>query len=231
MLSVMTINLLTPQILNEDILYSVLTTLYNVSLNSEISLRFRIVVTKQLLKQFITKNSPFLRFIAKFSFSCLHRILSRSELNQLTLDQVEVDMLARCLNRVDKFFGGFECLLMTLSKLACFPKNWPLFANGGVVRILMSLSLRENGSTQIYAVRTLLNMIPEPVIVESHSQMVTTTSPNKTCEKPLTSPATKIMVGSPDFMEFVRTHESAAACGDLFRGIELLTKPLENPGV
>ena len=206
-----------------------LTSLYNVALNPKCSLQFRIVITKQLLKQFISTSALSLRFIAKFSFSCFHRILSTSEVKQLALDNIEVDMLARCLNGVDNFFGGFECLLLTVSNLASFPNNWVLFTNGGVVQILMTLALSESGPTQIYAVRALLNMIPEPLIAEPHIQTVASCSKSMYM-KPLTNPATMIFTKSPTFMEFVRTYESAGVCGDLLLGIKLLTIALEKPG-
>ena len=217
------------QVLNEDILYSALTVLYNVSLNSELSLRFRIVMTKQLLKQFFTKSSPSLKFIAKFSFSCLHRILSRSELRQLALDKVEVNMLARCLNGIDNFFGGYENLLLTLTKLAHFPENWTLFVNGGIVHALMSLALTESGHTKVLSVRALLNMIPEASIPESHSQKEAPLSKSR-YEKSPTNQVTKIITGSPAFMEFVMTYEAAGICKDLCLGIKLLTTPLQNTG-
>ena len=218
------------QVLTEEILYSVLTTLYNVTLNSEYSLRFRIVIAKQLLKQFFTSGQA-LKFIAKFSFSCLHRILSRSELRQLVLDKVEVDMLARCLARVDNFFGGYENLLLTLSKLAHFPDNWTLFTSGGVVQILMSVALTGSENKKVLSLRTLLNMIPEPLIPESSGQ--------KGSQKEAfllksihTNQTTKMMTESPTFMELVKSHQSQAtgSCRDLCHGIKVLTTPLENPG-
>lgn len=208
------------QVLNEDVLYSVLTALYNVTLNSDYSLRFRIVIAKQLLKQFFT-SSQSLKFIAKFSFSCLHKILSRSELKQLALNGVEVAMLARCLTGVDNFFGGYENLLLTLSKLAHFPENWILFASGGIVHNLMSLALMGNEHTKMISLRTLLNMIPEPSIPD----------PNKALLKSIyTNQVTQIISESPPFMELVNSYQSTENCKDLCHGIKVLTTPLENPG-
>ena len=216
------------QVLNEDVIYSILTTLYNTTLNSELSLRFRIVVTKKLLEHFIASSSSALRFMSKFNLSCMHKILSRSELEQLVLDTFEVDMLGRCLRRVDNFFGGYECLLLTLSKLAHFPKNWTLFVDAGIVHTLISLALTETGCTKVYTIRTLLNMIPEPVITDSdHSQKVSA----RKYGEPLTNQVTRIIQESLTFMEFVRTFNSAGVCRDLCLGIQLLTSPIENPGL
>lgn len=204
-----------------------LTVLYNVTLNAQLALRFRIVITKQLLNQFITASSTALRFMAKFSFSCLHKLLSRSEMEKLALESTEVDMLARCLNRIDNFFGGFENLLLTLMNLACFPKNRAVFVNGGIVHILMSLAQTETGHTQMYALRTLMNMIPETSVAEVHN--IKTSKSGKT--KTITSKTTKIITESSAFMKFVRNFEPAGVNRDICQGIALLTMPLENPGL
>lgn len=173
----------------------------------------------------MASRNPALSIIAKFCFSCFHGVLSRSEMNQLTLDKSEVDMLKKCLKGVDKFFGGFEHLLLTISKLTSFPNNWKLFTEEGFVQVLMSLALTRSGFTQIYAVKALLNMIPEPLIVESRNQSVA-----PIYKKPQTNEATMMITESPTFMEFLRTHELAGVSGDLLHGIKLLTQPLENPG-
>lgn len=149
-------------------------------------------------------------------------------MKQLKLDRFEVDMLARCLNGVDKFFGGYDHLLLTVSKLTSFPNLWRLFAEGGFVQILISLALTKSGCTQVYAVKALLNMIPEAVIDESHNETVTKSA----CVKPLTNQATVIVTSSLKLMEFVKSYPSTVTgvCSDLLQGIKLLTQPLDNPG-
>ena len=167
--------------------------------------------------------------MAKFSFGCFHKIVSRSEMKQLTLNQFEVDMLTRCLNGVDKFFGGYEHLLLTVSKLAKFANNWKSFAEAGFVQILMSLVISEKGCIQIYAAQALLNMIPEPVVAELLDKAVKLKS-KCICHKPLTNQATVMVTSSTTFMDFVKFYKSTGVCGDILHGIKVLTQPLENPG-
>lgn len=138
-------------------------------------------------------------------------------------------MLARCLARVDNFFGGYENLLMTISKLAHFPENWTLFTSGCVVQILMSVALTGSEHEKVLSLKTLLNMIPEPLIPESSGKKGNQKEA-LSLKSVYTNQTTKIMTESPSFMELVKSCQPSGSCRDLCHGIKVLTTPLENPG-
>ena len=214
--------------MTQDILYTAVTSLYNVVLDPNLAVRFRIVVTKKLLKPFLSTPDVGMRCITKFSLSCMHRLHSRSELNQIKLDLVEVSMLARCLNGVDTFFGGEDNLLLTIENLARIPSTWQLFVNAGVVHTLASLILSEEGFTRKHALKALLNMIPEPEIAESDAKGK---DANKRVRKqPLTSPASNVFTRMSSLVEFIKGQAADSNCYEICKAIQLLTSSPENPG-
>ena len=169
-----------------------------------------------------------MRCITKFSLSCMHRLQSRSELSQISLDSVEVSMLARCLNGVDTFIGGQDNLLLTIENLARIPSTWQLFVNAGVVHTLASLVLSEEGFTRKHALKALLNMIPEPNIAEGNAQGKDV---NKQVPKlPLTSPASSVFTRMSPLVEFINGQAGDSDCYEICKAIQLLTSSPENPG-
>jgi len=158
----------------------------------------------------------------------MHKLHSRSELNQIKLDSVEVSMLARCLNGVDTFFGGKDNLLLTIENLARIPSTWQLFVNAGVVHTLASLILSEEGFTRKHALKALLNMIPEPEIAESDAKGK---GVNKQVRnQPLTSPASNVFTRMSSLVDFIKGQAGDSNCYEICKAIQLLTSSLENPG-
>ena len=214
--------------MTQDILYTAVTSLYNVVLDPNLAVRFQIVVTKKLLKPFLSTPDVGMRYITKFSLSCMHRLHSRSELNQIKLDLVEVSMLARCLNGVDTFFGGEDNLLLTIENLARIPSTWQLFVNAGVVHTLASLILSEEGFTRKHALKALLNMIPEPEIAEGGVQGKD--ADKRIRKQPLTSPASNVFTRMSSLVEFIKGQAGDSICHEICKAIQLLTSSPENPG-
>lgn len=191
-------------------------------LNANLAMRFQIIVTKKLLEPLLSTPDVGKRCILKFSLSCMHKLHSRSELNQFALDSIEVDMLARYIKGVDSFSGGQDNLLLTIENLAHIPNNWQLFANAGIVHSLASLVLSEGGFTRKHALKSLLNMIPEPQIVDTEERDL-----KKQAQiLPFTSPASIVFMEMSALVDFIRSETKCEIC----QGIHLLTSPLENPG-
>ena len=214
--------------MTQDTLYTAVISLYNVVLDPSLAMRFRIVLTKKLLKPFLSTPDVGMRCITKFSLSCMHRLQSRSELSQISLDSVEVNMLARCLNAVDTFFGGQDNLLLTIENLARIPSTWQLFVNAGIVHTLASLVLSEEGFTRKHALKALLNMIPEPNIAEGDAQGK---DANKQFPKlPLTSPASNLFTRMSPLVEFINEQAGDSDYYEICKAIQLLTSSPENPG-
>lgn len=199
------------QIISDEIVHSVLTTLYNIVLDPDLAKRFRIAVTKKLLNYFATKSDVKIGCLAKFSWSCMHMLLSKSEMNQVCLRSVEADMLARCLKRSDPFWGGFDNLIRTVENLARIPKHWQVFLDTGIVGVLKELAL-ENGLATNGALRALLNMIPEPDVTDTQQQ--------KPELMPPTNSVTALLTSDLAFMELVRTSEEC-----ICKGLVLLLCP------
>ena len=205
----------------DDIVYSVLTALYNVFLDPELAKRFRIAKTQKLLNYFIVKEDIGIRCLAQFCTSCMYMLLSRSELSQVSLPSVETDMLARCLNGVDPFFGGRENLIVTIGNLARNPKNWQVFVTAGIASTLKALAL-DRTSALNKILRALLNMIPEFEIFDVHGNKQPTTV------LPLTNQVTALLTADVGFMELIRnSHE------EICKGLVLLLCPpdLKKSGV
>ena len=179
------------QIITTEIIYSTLSALYNVLLNSELAKRFRIAITQRLFNYFLTKDDMGIRCLTKFSVSCMHMILSRSEFNKVCLIPVEGDMLARCLNGVDSFFGGHENLIATIANLGRNPQNCQIFMDVGVIGMLKSIAV-VNASTARDVLSALLNMIPEPEISQKIGLPL-----------PLCSPVTEMLTADSKFMELL----------------------------
>ena len=180
------------QIITNEIVYSILSALYNVVLDSELARRFRIAITQRLFNYFITKDDVGIRCLTKFSISCMHMILSRSEFNKVCLVPVEGDMLARCLNGVDSFFGGHENLIATITNLGRNPQNCQIFVDVGIVSILKSLAVA-NFSTANDVLSALLSMIPEPEISSQKDEV----------SLPLCNAVTEMLIADPKFMELL----------------------------
>ena len=206
------------QIITNEIVYSTLTAIYNVVLDSELAKRFRITMTQRLFNYFLTKDDVGIRSLTKFSISCMHMILSRSEFNKVCLVSVEADMLARCLNGVDSFFGGHENLIATVANLARNPQNCQIFLDAGIVGILKSLVVANTSESNTNGILyALVNMIPEPEISSQTDQI----------SLPLCSPVTEMLTGDPKFMELL-----CNANEDVPKVLDLLLNPLnlEKPG-
>ena len=205
-------------------LYVVLTSFYNVLLNSQYSHYFRVLVKHhdKLLLPFF--ENPNLKYLAKFCFGCLYSILSKRELDSLQMSSEEIKWLSQCLKRESSFFGGMEQLVQVISNLANFPRNWNVFVKGGIVHTLISLVISESGYIKQYAFRTLLNMIPQPDVTDKsscHSQHSA-----RCLVEPLTNTATKIMKSSSAFMKVVTQCEQSDVCRELCNGIKILISPV-----
>ena len=198
------------QIITNEIIYSTLSALYNVVLNSELAKRFRIAITQRLFNYFLTKDDVGIRSLTKFSVGCMHMILSRSEFNKICLIPVEGDMLARCLNGVDSFFGGHENLIATIANLGRNPQNHQVFMDVGIVGMLKSLTVA-NASTANDVLSALLNMIPEPEISQKIGLPL-----------PLCNPVTQMLTADSKFMELL--HNSS---DEVPKALHLLLNPTD----
>lgn len=184
-------------------------------MNSELAKRFRIAITQRLFNYFLTKDDMEIRCLTKFSMSCMHMILSRSEFNKVCLIPVEGDMLARCLNGVDSFFGGHENLIATIANLGRNPQNCQIFMDVGIIGMLKSIAV-VNASTARDVLSALLNMIPEPEISQKIELPL-----------PLCSPVTEMLTADSKFMELL--HNSS---DEVPKALRLLLNPtnLETSG-
>ena len=186
--------------------------LYNVFLDSELARRFRIIIIQRLFNYFINKDDLGIHCLTKFCISCMYMILSRSEFSKVCLVSVETDMLARCLNGVDPFFGGHENLIATIANLGRNPGNCQVFLDAGIISTLKSLAVTSTSeSTTNGILHALLNMIPEPEI--SLQQTV-----NKSL--PLCNSVTETLTEDPKFMKLL--HDSNEEVSKVLR---LLLKP------
>lgn len=199
------------QIITNEIVYSTLTTLYNVLLDPELAKRFRITITQKLFNYFITKDDMGIRCLTKFSMSCMHMILSRSEFNNVCLISAEADMLARCLNGVDSFFGGHENLIATVTNLGRNQQNCQIFKEVGIVGILKSLAVT-NASTTNGILCALLNMIPEPEILSQKDEV----------SFPLCNSVTELLTADQKFMELLHNSNE-----EIQMTLHLLLNPLD----
>lgn len=193
-------------------MYSILSALYNVLLDSELAKRFRITITQKLFDCLVTKDDVGIRLLTKFSISCMHMILSRSEFNKVCLISIEADMLARCLNGVDSFFGGYENLIATIANLGRNPQNCQIFMDVGIIGILKSLAVTSTSESTVNgALCALLNMIPEPEISQTDK-----------LSSPLCNSVTKMLTGDPKFMELLHNSNE-----EVPKALHLLLNPLD----
>ena len=159
-----------------------------------------------------------IRCLTKFSISCMHMILSRSEFNKVCLISVEADMLARCLNGVDSFFSGHENLIVTIANLGRNPGNCQVFVDAGIIGILKSLAVTSTSeSTTNGTLCALLNMIPEPEI----------SSQTDNISLPLCNSVTETLTADAKFMQLLYNSNK-----EVSKVLCLLLKPmdLEKPG-
>lgn len=148
------------QILMGGISYTALTTFYNVALNPELAKQFRIAITKELLDFFMSKaDDAGSCILAKFVRSCLYMLLSRSEMNQVSVTSKEAHMLALCLKGRDPFFGGYDNLITTVGNLALVPKNRKIFLDADIIGILKELALQNASPAPNGIFYAFLNMI------------------------------------------------------------------------
>ena len=190
----------------------VLTTLYNVVLDPELAKRFRIAITQRLFDYFLRKDDIGIRCLIKFSISCIHMLLSRSELSQVCIELVEANLLARCLNGVDSFFGGYDSLMTTIENLACNPKHQQIFVDCGIVSILKSTVLNRALNVDRRIFRTFLHLIPEP---DTSLQQL-----EEEFVFPLHNSVTEMLTSDPLFMDLLRKSDE-----DLCKGLLLLLFP------
>lgn len=213
-------------------MYAGLSTLYNVVLDPRLAVRFRIVITKKLLVDFLSMQDAGIRFLAKFSMSCLHAVLSAKERSSLILDESEVSMIARCLNGVDKFFGGQQALLVTVDNLARCPENWELFADAGVVHTLVGVALIEEGSLQLCALSTILNMLPEEDIPDGGDWNNKSGRGKKLLTlEPVDGRVAKLIVAMPAFVTMINNCLPEDECFDICHVIRILTRQTDCPGL
>ena len=131
-------------------------------------------------------------------------------------------MHARYIKGIDSFSGGQDNLLLTVENLAHIPNNWQLFVNAGIVHSLASLVLSEGGFARKHALIALLNMIPEPKIVDTEERDLR----KQVQILPFTSPASIVFMEMSAFVDFIKSETKCEIC----QGIVMLTSPLENPG-
>lgn len=158
------------------------------------------------------------RCLAKFNMSCMHMLLSKSEISQVSIGSDEAEMMAKCLKGIDPFFGGHGNLVTTIENLSYSPNNWQVFVDVGIVNSLVELALTETGSSRHCALSSLLNMIPEPEIDSLKQQPFKKIMQVET----LSSPATSLLKTMPGFMELINTL-SVTEC----KAIHLLLSPLK----
>lgn len=195
------------QVITDDVVYIVLTSLYNVALSPKLAGRFRIVITKKLLDYFLRQDDIGVRFQAKFCMGCLWLVLSKSELNQVSICSKEADMLARCLRGYDAFFGGYANLIKTIGNLALFPKNRQVFFDTGIVSTLTVVAVNmPSVSNEIFY--TLLNMIST---LDSSSDSIKA-----------------LLTSDHSFMKLIRSSSK-----DVCKGLQLILSAshCENPGM
>lgn len=192
-------------------IHCILSTLYNVVLDSDLAKRFRITITQRLFNYFMTKDDVGIRCLTKFSMTCMHMILSRSEFNKVCLVSVEADMLARCLNGVDSFFSGRENLIATIANLGRNPQNCQIFMDVGIVSILRSLAVTDSSTTRD-VLRALLNMVPEPEISSQKDEAPSPSHNNSVME---------LLTADPKFMELLLNSNE-----DVAKGLHLLLHPM-----
>ena len=158
------------------------------------------------------------RCLAKFSMSCMHMLLSKSEISQISIDSDEAEMMAKYLKGIDPFFGDHGNLVTTIENLSHSPNNWQVFVDVGIVHSLIELALSETGSSRDCVLGALLNMIPEPEIDSLKQQ------PFKKVFQVdnLSSPATLLLKTMPGFMKLINTL-SVTEC----KAIHLLLSPLK----
>lgn len=201
-------------VLTDDIMYCVLTILYNVILDPELAKRFRIVITQRLFDYFVRNDDIGIRCLIKFSISYIHMLLSKSEVIQVCIDVVEANLLAKCLNGVDSFFGGYDSLMLTIENLARNPKHQQIFVDCGIVSILKSLVLNHGLNVDRRIFHVLLHLIPEP-----------NTSLQQVEEEiifPICNSVTKMLTSDPLFMDILRKSDE-----DLCKGLLLLLCPFD----
>ena len=206
------------QIITDDLVYSILTSFYNIVLIPDLAKRFRISITKKLLSCYLSNDDIGIRCLAKFNMSCMHMLLSQSEISQVSIGSDEAEMMANCLKGIDSFFGGHRSLVTTIENLSRSPNNWQVFVDVGIVQSLVESALTETGSLRDCALSALLNMIPEPEIDSLKQQPFKKVIQGDT----LSSSATSQLKTIPGFMELINTL-SVTEC----KAINLLLSPLK----
>ena len=187
--------------------------LYNVSLKPELAKRFRIVMTQRLLGYFLGRNDIGICILTKFIRSCLYMLLSKSELNQVCISSREADMLAKCLEGHDAFFGGYDSLLKTIGNLALVPKNRQVFFDTGMISMLKDVALSKPLVSEVF--NSLLNLIP-----------AADESSGRDKAPPYEGDSVKVLLKSDhSFMKLI--HSSSK---EVCKGLKLLLCPPQKPG-
>ena len=217
--------------IQSECVYAGLSALYNVVLNPSLACRFRIIITKNLLTNFLSSRDAGIRFLAKFSVSCLHPILAATERDLLTLDAGEMTMITRCLNGVDNFFGGRHALLVTVGNLTHCHGNQELFISVGVVHTLVGLALNEEGSLKLHSLSAILSMLPEKAIPDGDWKDDRTDKKNLLSLEPVDSCVTRLITSMPTFVTMISNCPSKDKCFHVSSGINILTRPAHLPGL
>lgn len=178
-------------------IYLILTSLYNVLLDSKLARRFRIILTKKLLDYFIGSSDLGIRFLAIFCKSCLHVVMSQSEINELSLQPVEVGMILQCLNGVQNFFGGQKELILTITNLSKSPSVRKVFIDGGVFDTLKAQVVESDPMKSSPFLTALLNFIDEPEVFQ--------------IQQPSNDPIKTRMTSDPSFVSLILDSKSNAS--------------------
>ena len=221
------------QLVTNDLVYAGLSSLYNVILNPKNAVHFRMAITKKLLNYFLASEDDGVRYLAKFSFSCLQMLLSQSERNalNLVLSQVELSMLGQCLRGIDKFFAGQINLLITITNLArCCSTNCELFASSGIVSSIVKIALGDDGESRKYALLALLHMIPSFDIPDGDLHVTTHDLKHKMKMNSFDSPVVKIIKTTPALMTLVSSPPTKDDLFEICSAIHILISHKENPG-
>ena len=157
----------------------------------------------------MSKKDIGIKLLAKFTLSCLHCVSSRTEICQVTFNESEINMLHRCLNGIDPFFGGPDNLIATIDSLTCNPKVWKVFMATGTVSTLKGLVLSQPSMHFDQLLNCFLNMIPEPELFNEDDTLAEHNSLKlKNC-------VTEFLISDQSFMNLLQGYATKTICKGL----------------
>ena len=108
------------QIINKNVQYAIVCSLFNISLNAALVPKFHFIVSKKFLHTVVLQHrDPEIALVAKLTLANLRILLRRSDMNAICLSDGEAANLMNCMTGNDTFFGGRQAL-MTVVKNLCF---------------------------------------------------------------------------------------------------------------